>query len=176
MAEPSFNARTSPLESTEATSAFKDFQVRTASSASAGSTVALRVSFSPIIISAVSLSSLTSSTAVGLTITLHVAEASPALTVTTVSPAATPVTSPSLLTFATALSADDHSKSTFADDGVMVGVSCSVCPLLKFSTDLFNDILTSSISVSLHPDRKARIARNAEKNKPALFIFHKMNL
>ena len=127
MASPSATAVTTP-SFTVATFSLPENHVTVGSVASPGSTVAVRVFFSPVLMASSVLSKVTDVTGV-VTVTLQLASFPTASAVMIASPSATAVTEPSLTTATFSLLEDHVTVLSVASSGRTVAVRVMVLPL-----------------------------------------------
>ena len=131
VAEPAATAVTSPVVLTVAIDVLFDDQVTAWLVALEGETVAVSCCVAPATMEAVVGLTVTPVTAIGETVTAHVAVLPPSWVVTVIvaEPAATAVTKPVELTVATAVLPDDQVTAWLvAFEGAIVAVNCCVAP------------------------------------------------
>ena len=156
VAAPAATPVTTPASETVAMLVLLDSHVTFLFVAFAGATVAMRVSVLPILMFVEALFSETPLTAVGLTVTLHVAvlvSSAADFTVIVAEPTPTAVTTPSS-TVATSSSLDSHVTFLFvASAGATVAVSVSVSPTSSVADVLSKNTLvtaTAALTVTSH--------------------------
>ena len=150
VALPALNAVTTPL-ATVATVSSDDVQTTVLSVAFSGVTVAVSVSVSPSVISAVVLSRVMPVVGItfALTVISQVADTSPAFAVIVALPALSAVTTP-LATVATVSSDDVHvTVLSVASSGVTVAVKVSVSPSVSSAVVLSRAIPVAGITFAL---------------------------
>ena len=145
VAVPGATAVTFPALSTVANSGLSLLQVTVGLEASSGFTVADRVASSPSTRSKVALSRVTELTGT-VTVTLQVAECSPALAIMVASPPPTAFTLPSATVTTSALEVLQVTVLLVASSGFTVAARVVSCPLIRFRVLLSRETEVTSIT------------------------------